>query len=184
MLPVLPFLIGGALGAVAGVALKKYYDENDIEIHEKLEDSLMNIEEWLDEKLVALDNYLDSLDDDMIDFVKFYDTKKSVYKDSFLSFANYFNSLENTNLDIFDIKDMKIFETKIIDENSNQDETIIYDYTEKLESYNEVLNSILKALQNDKDENLDFTKFSDKKRVLVNEAYSLAKEIESICLEK
>ena len=36
MLPVLPFLIGGALGAVAGVAFKKYYDENDIEIHEKL----------------------------------------------------------------------------------------------------------------------------------------------------
>ena len=32
MLPVLPFIIGGALGAVAGVALKKYYDENDIEI--------------------------------------------------------------------------------------------------------------------------------------------------------
>ena len=45
MLPVLPFLIGGALGAVAGVALKKYYDENDIEIHEKLENSLMGIEE-------------------------------------------------------------------------------------------------------------------------------------------
>jgi hypothetical protein len=61
MLPVLPFLIGGALGAVAGVALKKYYDENDIEIHEKLENSLMDIEEWLDEKLVALDKYKDSL---------------------------------------------------------------------------------------------------------------------------
>ena len=55
MLPVLPFIIGGALGAVAGVALKKYYDENDIEIHEKLENSLMSIEEWLDEKLVVLD---------------------------------------------------------------------------------------------------------------------------------
>lgn len=61
MLPVLPFIIGGALGAVAGVALKKYYDENDIEIHEKLENSLMGIEEWLDEKLVALDKYKDSL---------------------------------------------------------------------------------------------------------------------------
>ena len=61
MLPVLPFLIGGALGAVAGVAFKKYYDENDIEIHEKLENSLMDIEEWLDEKLVALDKYKDSL---------------------------------------------------------------------------------------------------------------------------
>ncbi len=46
MLPVLPFLIGGALGAVAGAAFKKYYDENDIEIHEKL---------------VALDKYKDSL---------------------------------------------------------------------------------------------------------------------------
>ncbi len=33
MLPVLPFIIGGALGAVAGVALKKYYDENEYEIH-------------------------------------------------------------------------------------------------------------------------------------------------------
>ncbi|TLS72531.1 hypothetical protein FE246_03855 [Aliarcobacter thereius] len=184
MLPVLPFIIGGALGTVAGVVAKKIYDENEDEIHQALEDKIAKVDEWLDEKLVALDNYLDSLDDDMIDFVKFYDTKKSVYKDSFLSFANYFNSLENTNLDIFDIKDMKIFETKIIDENSNQDETIIYDYIEKLESYNEVLNSILKALLNDKDKKLDFTQFSDKKRALVNEAYSLAKEIESICLEK
>ena len=43
MLPVLPFLIGGALGAVAGVALKKYYDENDIEIHEKYPQILHNI---------------------------------------------------------------------------------------------------------------------------------------------
>ena len=27
MLPVLPFIIGGVVGTVAGVALKKYYDE-------------------------------------------------------------------------------------------------------------------------------------------------------------
>ena len=46
MLPVLLFLIGGALGAVAGAAFKKYYDENDIEIYEKL---------------VAFDKYKDSL---------------------------------------------------------------------------------------------------------------------------
>ena len=61
MLPVLPFLIGGALGTVAGVAIKKYYDENDTQNKEKLEDGLMNIEEWLDEKLVVLDRYKDSL---------------------------------------------------------------------------------------------------------------------------
>ncbi len=61
MLPVIPFLIGGALGTVAGVALKKYYDENNTKINEKLEDGLMDIEEWLDEKLVALDKYEDSL---------------------------------------------------------------------------------------------------------------------------
>ena len=29
--------------------------------NEKLEDGLMNIEEWLDEKLVVLDKYKDSL---------------------------------------------------------------------------------------------------------------------------
>ncbi|MCT7527430.1 hypothetical protein [Aliarcobacter cryaerophilus] len=46
MLLALLFLIGGALGAVACAAFKKYYDENDIEIHEKL---------------VALDKYKDSL---------------------------------------------------------------------------------------------------------------------------
>ena len=61
MLPVLPFLIGGALGTVAGVVLKTYYEERDDEINEKLEDGLMNIEEWLDEKLVVLDKYKDSL---------------------------------------------------------------------------------------------------------------------------
>ena len=42
MLPVLPFLIGGALGTVAGLVLKTYYEERDDEINEKLEDGLMN----------------------------------------------------------------------------------------------------------------------------------------------
>ncbi len=61
MLPVLPFIIGGVVGTVAGVALKKYYDENDEAIKDKFENSLINIEEWLDEKLVTLDKYKDSL---------------------------------------------------------------------------------------------------------------------------
>ena len=101
MLPVLPFLIGGALGAVAGVALKKYYDENDIEIHEKLENSLMDIEEWLDEKLVALDKYKDSLnlndDENTISSTskehilkKLQDMKQKVYHDSFVDFINFY----------------------------------------------------------------------------------------------
>ena len=30
MLPVLPFIIGGVVGTVAGIALKKYYDENEV----------------------------------------------------------------------------------------------------------------------------------------------------------
>ena len=110
MLPVLPFLIGGALGTVAGVALKKYYDDNDIEIHEKLENSLMSIEEWLDEKLVALDKYKDSLnlndDNDEISssnkeefcIKKLQDMKQKVYHDSFVDFINFYKKLDNTDL--------------------------------------------------------------------------------------
>ena len=107
MLPILPFVIGGVVGAVAGVALKKYYDENDIEINEKLENSLMNIEEWLDEKLVVLDRYKDSLNlnKDQISssktdsyLQKLEITKQKVYHDSFIDFMNFYKKLDNVDL--------------------------------------------------------------------------------------
>ena len=135
MLPVLPFLIGGALGAVAGVAIKKYYDENDIEIHEKLENSLMDIEEWLDEKLVALDKYKDSLnlndDENTISLTskehilkKLESTKQKVYHDSFVDFMNFYKKLNNVDLGeleftqvIFISKSEDYVENEITEEN-------------------------------------------------------------------
>ena len=46
MLPVLPFLIGGALGAVVGFSLKKYFDENQSDILERtqLDTLLLEVE--------------------------------------------------------------------------------------------------------------------------------------------
>jgi hypothetical protein len=128
MLPVLPFLIGGALGAVAGVALKKYYDENDIEIHEKLENSLMDIEEWLDEKLVALDKYKDSLnlndDNDEISssnkeefcIKKLQDMKQKVYHDSFVDFINFYKKLDNTDLGKLDFIQLEFSKSNLDEE--------------------------------------------------------------------
>ena len=106
MLPVLPLIIGGAVGVVAGVALKKYYDEIESEIHEKFESSLMDIEEWLDEKLVALDKYKDSLnlnDDENIisstsnehSLKKLQDMKQKVYHDCFVDFINFLQDIRN-----------------------------------------------------------------------------------------
>jgi hypothetical protein len=36
MLPVLPLLVGGALGTVVGFSLKKYFDENQSDIFAKI----------------------------------------------------------------------------------------------------------------------------------------------------
>ena len=135
MLPVLPFLIGGALGTVAGVVLKTYYEERDDEINEKLEDGLMNIEEWLDEKLVALDKYKDSLnlndDENTISLTskehilkKLESTKQKVYHDSFVDFMNFYKKLNNVDLGeleftqvIFISKSEDYVENEITEEN-------------------------------------------------------------------
>ena len=138
MLPVLPFIIGGALGAVVGVAFKKYYDENDIEIHEKLENSLMDIEEWLDEKLVALDKYKDSLnlndDENTISSTskehslkKLQYMKQKVYHDSFVDFINFYKKLDNVDLGKLDFIQVEF-------SNSNLDEEIIVKRSAKLGS--------------------------------------------------
>ena len=169
MLPVLPFLIGGALGAVAGVALKKYYDENDIEIHEKLENSLMDIEEWLDEKLVALDKYKDSLnlndDENTISLTskehilkKLESTKQKVYHDSFVDFMNFYKKLNNVDLGeleftqvIFISKSEDYVENEITEENLK----IAIDLLFKA---NNILSDIVLNLNKTLKDNYDFSR--------------------------
>ena len=63
MLPILPFLIGGAIGTVAGVVLKDVYDEKD-DINQTFDDKISTVDEWLDKKFVALDKYKDTLYED------------------------------------------------------------------------------------------------------------------------
>ena len=193
MLPVLPFIIGGALGAVAGVALKKYYDENDIEIHEKLENSLMDIEEWLDEKLVVLDKYKDSLnlndDENTISSTskehilkKLESTKQKVYHDSFIDFMNFYKKLNNVDLGeleftqvIFISKSEDYVENEITEENLK----IAIDLLFKA---NNILSDIVLNLNKTLKDNYDYKSFDIKEQELIKEAFLLAKFIQKVCM--
>ena len=193
MLPVLPFLIGGALGAVAGVAIKKYYDENDIEIHEKFENSLMDIEEWLDEKLVALDKYKDSLnlndDENTISLTskehilkKLESTKQKVYHDSFVDFMNFYKKLNNVDLGeleftqvIFISKSEDYVENEITEENLK----IAIDLLFKA---NNILSDIVLNLNKTLKDNYDYKSFDIKEQELIKEAFLLAKFIQKVCI--
>ncbi|MCT7447220.1 hypothetical protein N5S76_10975 [Aliarcobacter cryaerophilus] len=190
MLPVLPFLIGGALGAVAGVAIKKYYDENDIEIHEN---SLMDIEEWLDEKLVALDKYKDSLnlndDENTISLTskehilkKLESTKQKVYHDSFVDFMNFYKKLNNVDLGeleftqvIFISKSEDYVENEITEENLK----IAIDLLFKA---NNILSDIVLNLNKTLKDNYDYKSFDIKEQELIKEAFLLAKFIQKVCI--
>lgn len=191
MLPVLPFLIGGALGAVAGVAIKKYYDENDTQNKEKLEDGLMNIEEWLDEKLVVLDKYKDSLNlnKDQISssktdsyLQKLEITKQKVYHDSFIDFMNFYKKLDNVDLGkleftqvIFISKSEYYVENEITEENLK----IAIDLLFKA---NNILSDIVLNLNESLKDNYDYESFDIKEQELIKEAFLLAKFIQKICI--
>ena len=194
MLPVLPFIIGGALGAVAGVALKKYYDENDIEIHEKLENSLMDIEEWLDEKLVALDKYKDSLnlndDENTISSTskeyslkKLQDMKQKVYHDSFVDFINFYKKLDNVDLGKLDFIQVEFsnsnLDEEIIDETLKQNIKVTIDLLFKA---NNILSDIVLNLNESLKDKFDYESFDIKEQELIREAFLLAKFIQKVCI--
>ena len=88
MLPVLPLLVGGALGTVVGFSLKKYFDENQSDIFERIENDTKNLI-------------------DRMDFSKLDALKQSVYNGSFISFTQYFNGLNQNELEKFDIKNVE-----------------------------------------------------------------------------
>ncbi len=194
MLPVLPFIIGGALGAVAGVALKKYYDENEYEIHEKFENSLMDIEEWLDEKLVALDKYKDSLnlndDENTISSTskeyslkKLQDMKQKVYHDSFVDFINFYKKLDNVDLGKLDFIQVEFdnsnFDEEITDETVKQNIKVTIDLIFKA---NNILSDIVLNLNESLKDKFDYESFDLKEQELIKEAFLLAKFIQKVCI--
>lgn len=197
MLPVLPFIIGGALGTVAGVALKKYYDENEYEIHEKLENSLINLEEWLDEKSVALDNYMDSLNlnddeaktfsksNETFELQKLQDMKQKVYHDSFVDFINFYKKLDNVDLGKLDFIQLE-FSTKNLDEEI-ADETVkqnIKVTIDLLFKANNILSDITLNLNQTLKDEFDYEKFNINQQELIKEAFLLAKFIQKVCINE
>ena len=194
MLPVLPFLIGGALGTVAGLVLKTYYEERDDEINEKLEDGLMNIEEWLDEKLVALDKYKDSLnlnDDENIisstskehSLKKLQDMKQKVYHDSFVDFINFYKKLDNTDLGKLEFVQLEIsnsnLDEEITDETLKQNIKVTIDLLFKA---NNILSDIVLNLNESLKDKFDYESFDIKEQELIREAFLLAKFIQKVCM--
>ena len=194
MLPVLPFLIGGALGTVAGVVLKTYYEERDDEINEKLEDGLMNIEEWLDEKLVVLDKYKDSLnlnDDENIisstsnehSLKKLQDMKQKVYHDSFVDFINFYKKLDNVDLGKLEFMQLEIsnsnLEEEITDETLKQNIKVTIDLLFKA---NNILSDIVLNLNESLKDDFDYESFDIKEQELIKEAFLLAKFIQKVCI--
>ena len=194
MLPVLPFLIGGALGTVAGVVLKTYYEERDDEINEKLEDGLMNIEEWLDEKLVVLDKYKDSLnlnDDENIisstsnehSLKKLQDMKQKVYHDSFVDFINFYKKLDTVDLGKLEFMQLEIsnssLDEEITDETLKQNIKVTIDLLFKA---NNILSDIVLNLNESLKDEFDYESFDIKEQELIKEAFLLAKFIQKVCI--
>ena len=192
MLPVLPFLIGGALGTVAGVVLKTYYEERDDEINEKLEDGLMNIEEWLDEKLVVLDKYKDSLNlnKDQISssktdsyLQKLEITKQKVYHDSFIDFMNFYKKLDNVDLGKLDFIQVEFdksnFDEEITDETVKQNIKVTIDLIFKA---NNILSDIVLNLNESLKDEFDYETFNINQQQLIKEAFLLAKFIQKVCI--
>lgn len=189
MTRVLPFVIGGALGTVVGVALKKYYDENELEIQDKLYDISSSVDEWFDEKIVALDKYKDSLNknifsstEEEITFRSLIDMKKRVYHDSFTNFINFYDNLEN--VDLGKLENIEIdFSTTVIDEKI-YDETIqnnIQITTDLLFKANNLLSDMVLTLKEELKDNQDYEKFGAKEKELIKDAFSLAKFIQKVC---
>ncbi|MDK2080403.1 hypothetical protein [Aliarcobacter butzleri] len=166
MLPVLPLLVSGALGVIVGFSLKKYSDENPSNIFERIEKDTQNL--------------IDSMD-----FFKLDSLKQSVYNGIFISFANYFNSLHQNELEKFDIKNVEDFitigvSTPILAYEDNQNQLKIDKATDFLDKLNSSLISIFETLKQDVD--IDFKSFSQDRQSLIKEAYNIAKQIENICL--
>ena len=109
----------------------------------------------------------------------------TVYNGIFISFANYFNSLHQNELERFDIKNVEDFttirvSTPILVYEDNQNQIKIDKTTHFLDELNSSLISIFETLKQDVD--IDFKSFSQDRQTLIQEAYQIAKRIENICL--
>uniref|UniRef100_UPI001867C129 hypothetical protein n=1 Tax=Aliarcobacter butzleri TaxID=28197 RepID=UPI001867C129 len=151
---------------IVGFSLKKYSDENPSDIFERIEKDTENL--------------IDSMN-----FSKLDSLKQSVYDEIFISFAKYFNGLNQNELEKFDIRNVEDFSTigvstPILVYEDNQNQLKIDKATDFLDKLNCSLISIFETLKQDVD--IDFKSFSQDRQTLIQEAYQIAKQIENICL--
>ncbi|MCT7576283.1 hypothetical protein [Aliarcobacter butzleri] len=195
MLPILPFLIGGAIGTVAGVVLKDVYDEKD-DINQTFDDKISTVDEWLDKKFVVLDKYKDTLYEDEenhfsnsveeeINFQSLIKMKKRVYHDSFISFIDFYKKLENIDLGDLEYEEID-FSTVVLDEQiyDRNIQNNIKITTDLLFKANNLLNDIVLNLGESIKETVDYQKFSVKTKEVIKEAFSLAKFIQKVCINE
>ncbi|MDN5102981.1 hypothetical protein O8C99_07265 [Aliarcobacter butzleri] len=180
MLPILPFLIGGAIGTVAGVVLKDVYDEKD-DINQTFDDKISTVDEWLDKKFVVLDKYKDTLYEDEenhfsnsveeeINFQSLIEMKKRVYHDSFISFIDFYKKLENVDLGDLEYEEID-FSTVVLDEQiyDRNIQNNIKITTDLLFKANNLLNDIVLNLGESIKETVDYQKFSVKTKEVIKE---------------
>lgn len=192
MLPILPLIVGGAIGTGVGFALKKFYDENEDEINQTIESGLMSIDEWLDEKLVALDNYKESLypseedssfgTEENINYENFQYMKKKIYHDSFVNFTNFYEKLNGVDLGKLEYKEIDF--STIVTDDKIYDKTVQHNINitnDLLFKANGILNDVLFNLNELLKEKVDYKEFNPKEKELLKEAFSLAKFIQKIC---
>ncbi|MFW2351878.1 hypothetical protein [Aliarcobacter butzleri] len=195
MLPILPFLIGGAIGTVAGVVLKDVYDEKD-DINQTFDDKISTVDEWLDKKFVVLDKYKDTLYEDEenhfsnsveeeINFQSLIEMKKRVYHDSFISFIDFYKKLENIDLGDLEYEEID-FSTVVLDEQiyDKNIQNNIKITTDLLFKANNLLNDIVLNLGEAIKETVDYQNFLVKTKEVIKEAFSLAKFIQKVCINE
>ena len=195
MLPILPFLIGGAIGTVAGVVLKDVYDEKD-DINQTFDDKISTVDEWLDKKFVVLDKYKDTLYEDEenhfsnsvkeeINFQSLIEMKKRVYHDSFISFVDFYKKLENVDLGDLEYEEID-FSTVVLDEQiyDRNIQNNIKITTDLLFKANNLLNDIVLNLGEAIKETVDYQNFLVKTKEVIKEAFSLAKFIQKVCINE
>lgn len=186
----LPVILGGLVGVGVGYMVKKICDENECGIDEKIEEGLMAIEEWFDEKTVVLDNYLVSTKEENkyqveeeINLDSLQHMKKKVYHDSFVDFVTLYEKIENVDFGKLEYQeidfDSKKYRDEIFDEIVQNNIKIT---TDLLFKSNNLLGDMVIYLDELIKNETDYENFEIKAKELLKEAFSLARFIQKVCI--
>lgn len=184
-----PVILGGIAMFGAGFVARKYYDENHVEIDDKIEKGLKGIQDWFDSKAETLDDYFGTKQEkkkyqveEEINFENLQLMKKRVYNDSFLKFTSIYEKIDNSTLGELTFQELK-FNTQNSGDEIFQDSVqnniqiainLLFKANDLLSEMNINLDEIIKEENN-------YDNFRSKEKELLQEAFSLAKFLENVC---